>query len=87
VYVEARYITWWTGLQPNWRKSTNGKLVFSRVIGGDWKQLRRPGLNGLVSVIAALLFWGVVFQDSRGERKGWDKAVFDCLILLNQLVT
>ena len=83
---EAKYITWWTGLQPNWRKS-NGKLVFSRVIGGDWEQLRRPGLNGLVSVMAALLFWGVVLQDSRGERKGWDKAVSDCLVVLNQLVT
>jgi len=33
--------SWWATLQPKWRISSSGKVVFSRV-DGDWEDIRRP---------------------------------------------
>ena len=55
---EAEYMLWWATLQPAWRRSNTRNIIFSKV-DGDWESLQRPGLNGLLSVMAGLLFWGV----------------------------
>jgi len=81
---ESEYMLWWTALQPSWRKNRDGSLIFSKV-EGDWGVLQRPGLNGMLSVMAGLLFWGVALRDSGNERKGWNKAVSDCLMVISSL--
>ena len=52
---------------------------------GDWEVLQRPGLNGILSVMAGLLFWGVSLRDSSGGRMGWNKAVSDCLVVMKSI--
>ncbi|KDR72152.1 hypothetical protein GALMADRAFT_18798, partial [Galerina marginata CBS 339.88] len=53
---EREFGVWWTGLQPGWRVSdTEGSAVEDGE--GDWKVLRKPGVNGLLSLLAALFFW------------------------------
>ena len=75
--------TWWSALQPEWRKSSSGKIVFSEV-DGDWDVLRRPGINGILSVLAGLFFWGVALRE-KDSREGWKDAVFDCIVVLTAL--
>jgi len=79
---ESEFTAWWSSLQPEWRKSSSGKILFSKV-DGDWEVLRRPGLNGILSVMAALFFWGVALQED--SCTGWNDAVSDCLIVLTAL--
>jgi len=79
---ESEFKAWWSVLQPEWRKSSSGEIHFSKV-DGDWEVLRRPGLNGILSVMAALFFWGVNLQED--SRTGWNDAVSDCLVVLTAL--
>lgn len=81
---ESEYMSWWAALQPSWRKSSDGGIIFAKV-EGNWEILRRPGLNGILSVMAGLLFWGVALRDSGNARKGWNKAVSDCLMVISSL--
>lgn len=69
--------TWWANLQPLWRISNNGTINL-QLLDGDWDCLRKPGLNGLQSVIAALFYWGIVAQKSSTAHKVWLSAVSDC---------
>jgi len=82
---EAEFMLWWAALQPSWRKSGDGSLIFSKVVG-DWEVLRRPGVNGMLSVLAGLFFWGVALRDSGIVCKGWNRAVSDCLVVLSSLI-
>jgi len=79
---ESEFKAWWSVLQPEWRKSSSGEIHFSKV-DGDWEVLHRPGLNGILSVMAALFFWGVSLQED--SRTGWNDAVSDCLVVLTAL--
>jgi len=81
---EADFKLWWAALQPNWRKSSSGDVVFSRV-DGDWEEVRRPGLNGMLSVMAGLFFWGMALGKRDDGQKGWKQAVSDCQVALNAL--
>jgi len=55
---ETEFTLWWAMLQPVWCKRSDGNIIFSKV-EGDWEVLQRAGLNGVLSVMAGLLFWGV----------------------------
>ena len=81
---ETEFTLWWAMLQPVWRKRSDGSIIFSKV-EGDWEVLRRAGLNGVLSVMAGLLFWGVSLRDGGGSRVGWNKAVSDCLIVMKSI--
>jgi len=50
-------------------------------VDGDWEVLRRPGVNGILSVMAGLFFWGVALR-GKGSREGWNNAVSDCTVVL-----
>lgn len=52
---------WWKALQPKWREtdSVAGPLTPKHQRGhGDWGTLDATGVNGFLSVIAALGWWG-----------------------------
>jgi len=74
---------WWAQLQPAWRISGDG-TVDSQLLDGNWDCLRRPGLNGLQSIVAALFFWGISDQKG-GARKSWLSAVIKCLAVFSCL--
>jgi hypothetical protein len=70
--------SWWGSLQPEWR------VEFQRS-NGDWEVLRKPGANGLVSVLAALFFWGTALGDGCKDTVDWCQAVADMQWVLEQL--
>ncbi|KAF9471337.1 hypothetical protein BDN70DRAFT_939020 [Pholiota conissans] len=74
------YMRWWTALQPAWRISSDGTISFSST-DGDWEPLRRPGINGLLSVMGSLFHWGTALQKNGKSVKNpqWIAAVRDCL--------
>ena len=57
-------------MQPKWRLSKKGEILTQKM-DGDLDGLRKPGLNGLLSVLAALFFWGRIAQNNTKQRKGW----------------
>lgn len=73
---EASFWEWWSVIQPDWRLE-DGELVCECVVG-DWEALRLPGINGVVSIVVALFYWGLeVLEDSRGQ-SCWVSAVEEC---------
>ncbi len=80
----TKFSLWWQSLQPDWRNDdADDALPRSRE---DWEDIRRPGINGIMSVAAALFFWGYV-ERNKGEsaRSAWLNAVDDVVYVLNQL--
>ena len=80
---ESAFWKWWSGIQPDWRVE-DGKLV-RECLGGDWEPLQRPGTNGIVSVMVALFYWGLVIVEKGHGRDGWLSAVEDCCAAFRQL--
>ncbi|PPR04509.1 hypothetical protein CVT24_013115 [Panaeolus cyanescens] len=80
---EASFDAWWSSMQPDWRLE-RGK-VNRDLVDGDWSDLRLPGLNGLVSVVAALFYWGLAVNGNKTRTVAWQKSVRDCTTALQHL--
>jgi len=65
--------------------SADGLKTLKKV-DGNWDGLRRPGLNGILSVLACLFFWGCRAQGNMKHCAGRASAVEDCILVLGQLV-
>ena len=78
------YQLWWASLQPDWRLSASGEVTYEKV-EGNWDVIRKPGKNGLLSVAAALFFWGLSVQDAE-DTKGWEASLADLLLVLTELL-
>ena len=76
---ESDFLAWWASLQPKWRHGS--KLL--RMGGNDWEPLRRTGVNGLLSVLAALFFWQYVI--GKGETGAWERSLDDMVWALQGL--
>ncbi|KZT00416.1 uncharacterized protein LAESUDRAFT_666186, partial [Laetiporus sulphureus 93-53] len=73
---------WWAGLQPEWRKNDiSGHPIPGG--GGDWTKLRKPGQNGLLTVLLALLWWRLAAEEV--NLSDWNMAVADVSWVLTQL--
>jgi len=81
---ERQFQQWWVTIQPVWRVSD--RKLLKDVVNGDWDSLRRPGLNGIVSVLAALFYWGLAVKQKPGKKKVWMAAVEDCQIVFRHLL-
>ncbi|KAF8966263.1 hypothetical protein BDZ97DRAFT_1658026 [Flammula alnicola] len=77
--AEYEFRAWWTSIQPGWRDS-------SRAVDGDCEDLRRPGLNGLVSVMAALFYWGSSLGKKAKDRGNRTIVLEDCITAVTQLI-
>lgn len=86
--LSAGVIAWWRGLQPDWRIDSNGDANSALCReGGSWEHIRRPGVNGLLSVIAALFFWGGAAQNAPGlSGRAWLEVLDDIGHVLDQLL-
>lgn len=82
-----KHIAWWTSLQPEWRISDDGDIIrnYDDYDGGDFEGLRKPGVNGLLSALASLYFWGMAVKDSGKKSKRWVQSVEDCVFVLSCL--
>ena len=76
---------WWVSLQPKWRVSGKGAIL-TEDVEGDWEELRRPGLNGLLSALAGLFYWGRIAQRNAKQRKAWAVDVEDFTLVLRHLL-
>lgn len=77
------FFAWWTSFQPTWRTANGGALLKG---DGDMEDLRKPGINGLLSVLAALFFWGSALGAGRESDVSWRRAVEDITWVLEKLV-
>lgn len=80
---EAKYNEWWKRLQPDWRV-VNGRVDVN-LTRGNWESLRMPGLNGFLSIISALFYWGLAVQGKATHHKAWLSAVQDCHLVISLL--
>lgn len=77
---ESSFKTWWISFQPEWRHANgNGQLAKSG--DGSWNGMEYTGVNGLLSVLAALFFWGM-----SGTSKQWCAAVDDVVYALQSMI-
>ena len=105
---EGDFWIWWSGLQPEWRlgdidlEEDDTSIEDIRRLekiapeDEDWEAIRAPGPNGLLSVLAALYFWGrdleelpdTGFRNKQAREAGyvnWNAAADDVLIVLTAL--
>lgn len=67
------FTEWWRSVQPEWRRSASGGSLARG--SGDLGSVRKPGVNGLLSAIAALFFWGSAPGLTATGRDAWLEAV------------
>jgi hypothetical protein len=85
---------WWEVLQPEWRvfdKTGRPKAMAPAGHEATWHCLLKPGVNGILSVVASLYWWGCTVHSLEGSSGGkdvkdWEEAVADCSWVMEQLV-
>ncbi|KAJ7652316.1 hypothetical protein B0H17DRAFT_1214982 [Mycena rosella] len=86
---------WWTSLQPGWReKGRDGKWSSGGEYGEggkDWGPLYQWGVNGTLTLLAGLYFWGCALKagvhDSEVGMGEWEDAVADVTWMLEGMAT
>ncbi|KAJ7835179.1 hypothetical protein B0H14DRAFT_2590444 [Mycena olivaceomarginata] len=75
---------WWNSLQPVWRtKDVDGQWS---VVGGygdggrEWGPLYQWGINGVLSIVASLYFWGRAVHENAKFCGRWEAAVGDVVL-------
>jgi len=85
--LEMAFRMWWVSLQPKWWVSAKGAIITTDLESGDdWDHLRKPGLNGLLSVLVGLFYWGRTPKRSAKQRAAWATSLEDCIFVLCHLV-
>ncbi|KAK7053554.1 hypothetical protein R3P38DRAFT_2378051, partial [Favolaschia claudopus] len=81
VQYAEEWRAWWDLLQPSWRtKDKDGQWAITATYGGagrEWGPLYRWGINGILTVVASLYFWGCVVQGKPEFLGSWERAVQD----------
>lgn len=81
----SKFSTWWHCLQPQWRIQ-EGSSTLLQDINGNWSALRCPSINGILSAIAALFFWGYAIINTPNTKAEWDNMVLDMVYALEELI-
>ena len=57
--------TWWTGIQPGWRKAPDGTLMCPTDVSEtrEWPQTSIGGPNGFLIIVLTLAWWIRGLQD------------------------
>ena len=56
---------WWGSIQPAWRSFSHDHL--SHEVGGDWKALCSPNINGLLNIVILAYWWVWILDELRPE--------------------
>lgn len=75
---------WWRSVQPDWRLSDS--IASFKQADGDWGVIKCSGVNGLLSALAALFFWGVALGNTCTADAAWSTAVADAAYVLESIV-
>ncbi|KAJ7280550.1 hypothetical protein C8J57DRAFT_1009016, partial [Mycena rebaudengoi] len=78
-YAE-QWRTWWGSLQPEWRsREADGLWGIGVSYGAEWGELYQWGVNGVLSLLAALYFWGCAVSDAQDvdHMRAWELEVQD----------
>lgn len=59
--------------------------ITDKCVDSNWDALQKPGLNGVVSLLAALFYWGMVAQKNTKHCEVWVAHVEECIVILRQL--
>lgn len=70
---------------PYVANESNAELA--RDEAGGFESLRKPGANGLLSVLASLYFWGSAVKASGKKSRRWLESVDDCAYVLSRLAS
>jgi hypothetical protein len=74
---------WWGGLQPDGREDcflqSKDQLC--------WDDLNVAGINGIVSVVVSLLWWGMKVSEDEVAVKGWQSAIDDVCWVFSSMAT
>ncbi|KAJ7265598.1 hypothetical protein C8J57DRAFT_1069201 [Mycena rebaudengoi] len=76
----VQWRAWWGSLQPVWRsKGVDGQWDIGGSYGSEWGDLFQWGVNGVLSLLAALYFWGCAVLDvpEANEAQVWELEVQD----------
>ncbi|KAJ7774520.1 hypothetical protein DFH07DRAFT_732692 [Mycena maculata] len=77
----AKWQKWWDSLQPAWReRAEDGTWAVTGGYGAngkEWGLLYQWGVNGTLSIVASLLFWGCAVREDDEARSMWEAAVLD----------
>ncbi|KAF8989942.1 hypothetical protein BDZ89DRAFT_914450, partial [Hymenopellis radicata] len=82
-YTASReFWSWWAALQPKWRAVTVDQTPFREVhrpnaAGQSWGSLQTSGINGSLSILASLAWWGKACDGNVLASGEWDFAVAD----------
>ncbi|KAJ7707872.1 hypothetical protein B0H14DRAFT_2415488, partial [Mycena olivaceomarginata] len=91
VEYTAQWQMWWDSLQPAWRRresdgtwSTTGGYGEG---GREWGPLYQWGVNGILSLVASLYFWGCAIYEQVELRTQWEQAISDVVWMLEGMAT
>lgn len=56
---------WWNGLQPEGRPLSGPEGVQDVPQVADWTALDKPGVNGFLTVVATLAWWGAKLKEEK----------------------
>ncbi|KAJ7105137.1 hypothetical protein C8R43DRAFT_1140927 [Mycena crocata] len=88
---ENEWQTWWNSLQPSWRKlDADGNWAMNAYgeNGREWGPLYQWGVNGTLTIVASLYFWGcAVHATATAHRAQWEAAVIDVGWMLEGMAT
>ncbi|KAJ7102960.1 hypothetical protein C8R43DRAFT_963850 [Mycena crocata] len=77
---------WWDSLQPLWReRNTDGTWKVGGKCGKEWGGLDCAGVNGTISIVGALHFWGTSAAHTEETRAVWETAVLDVAWMLESM--
>lgn len=82
----ASYRLWFNALNPSWRaRDDAGRWMASG--DGPWVDLKKPGPNGLLSLLACLKWW-IDKEESLGMEVpvAWVEAVADLIWVMQELI-
>ena len=75
------FIKWWAYLQTDWGV-TDGEVL--RDLTRDFSVLKRPGLNGFLTLLVGLFYWHVTNEMSLEE--DWLTIVEDCISIIKSFL-
>ena len=72
-------------MQLDWRVSKEGDHM-PEELEGDWGELRKPGLKGILGALVCLFYWGLEVKGKGKQYQSWVDHVKDCILVLQHLV-
>lgn len=82
--IKREHKAWCASLQPTWLWQDNQTAIVAAE-HQDWGGIHVFGVNGLLSMLASLYFWGMSLTESKFDMVAWQEAVYDCLSVIQQL--